>query len=261
MLASQRQTLILQQVAQTGAARISELAEALQVSEMTIRRDIDVLVDQGLVDKVHGGATSAVGTSTVSEPPFKAKNLRHQVIKDSIATLAAGLVSAGDSIALMGGSTVFAVARHLVNIPRLTVVTNSLPVSDFFHREGRVDQTMITAGGIRTPTDSFVGEIAIQVFESLNIDMVFMGTHGMDPVGGFSSPNLLESETNRAIRERAKSVVVLADHTKWGEVGFSTFAGIEDADILVTDSGLDAENLEYLQARISRVIVAPTPNL
>lgn len=261
LLATQRQNLIVQQVAQTGAARISELAEALQVSEMTIRRDIDVLVEQGLVDKVHGGATPAVGTSTVMEPPFKAKNLRQQVIKDSIATLAADLVSAGDSIALMGGSTVFAVARHLVNIPRLTVVTNSLPVSDFFHREGRVDQTVILAGGIRTPTDSFVGEIAIQVFHTLNIDTVFMGTHGMDPKGGFSSPNLLESETNRAIRERAKTVVVLADHTKWGEIGFSTFGQIEDADVLVTDDGLAAEHLQYLQERIDRVIVAAAPNI
>jgi DeoR/GlpR family transcriptional regulator of sugar metabolism len=259
VLATQRQTLIMQEVTQRGAARISELADVLQVSEMTIRRDIDALVEQGLVDKVHGGATPASGTSTATEPPFKAKNLREQLSKDAIGTLAAQLVSAGDSIALMGGSTVFAMARHLVNIPRLTVLTNSLPVSDFFHREGRVDQTVITAGGLRTPTDSFVGELALKVFNSLNIDIVFMGTHGMDPIGGFSSPNLLEAETNRAIRERAKSVVVLADHTKWGEVGFATFGAIEDADVLVTDDGLAKEHRDYLKARIDRVLVAETP--
>ena len=259
MLATQRQSLILEQVNSSGAARISELADVLKVSEMTIRRDIDVLVEQGLVDKVHGGATSAVGASTVSEPSFGAKTLRQQTTKDAIATLAAELVSPGDSIALMGGSTVYAVARHLVDIPRLTVVTNSLPVGELFHQQGRVDQTIISAGGIRTPTDSFVGEFAIQVFNSLNIDLVFMGSHGMDPEGGFSSPNILESETNRAIRGRAKRVVILADHTKWGEIGFSTFGTLEDADILITDSGLASDNLEHLRSRIDRVMVAPIP--
>jgi DeoR/GlpR family transcriptional regulator of sugar metabolism len=249
----------MQEVVQRGAARISELAEVLQVSEMTIRRDIDALVEQGLVDKVHGGATPASGTSTVTEPPFKAKNLRQQITKDAIGTLATQLVNAGDSIALMGGSTVFAMARHLVNIPRLTVLTNSLPVSDFFHREGRVDQTVILTGGLRTPTDSFVGEMAVKVFSSLNIDHVFMGTHGLDPRGGFSSPNLLEAETNRAIADRAKTVVVLADHTKWGEVGFATFGNIEDADVLVTDDGLSTENLDFLRSKIKQVLVAETP--
>jgi DeoR/GlpR family transcriptional regulator of sugar metabolism len=258
MLAAQRHTLILQEVQQRRAARISELADALDVSEMTVRRDIEVLAEQGLIYKVHGGATAIDQKSTVVEPPFQSKSLREQIAKDAIAARAAQEIRPGDSIALMGGSSVFAVAKLAARIPRLTIVTNSLPVSDLFNREGLADQTVILAGGLRTPTDSFVGAIAVDAFKSLNLDLVFMGTHGMDINGGYSSPNLLEAETNRAVRERARRLIMLADHTKWGEVGFSTFANLSDADLLVTDDLLPAEAIEALQRHVSEVAVVST---
>lgn len=256
MLAAQRQTMILEYVGKLGAARISELADSLDVSEMTVRRDIDTLAEQGLVDKVHGGATAILEHSPATEPPFKSKSLREQVTKDAIAAKAAELVQPGAAIAMMGGSSVFAMSRHIKDIPRLTVVTNSLPVSDYLHSEGRSDQTVILAGGMRTPTDSLVGEIAIQTFDKVNVDIVFMGTHGMDVRGGYSSPNLFESETNLAIRSRAKRLVVLADHTKWGQVGSSTFAKLSDADVLITDSGLEAEALAELKQHVNQVLLA-----
>lgn len=258
MLAAQRHALILQEVSDRGAARISELASTLKVSEMTIRRDLDLLADQGLVDKVHGGATAVIESSSVIEPPFKAKSLREQVAKNAIAASAAKLVTPRASIALMGGSTVFAMASHIVQVPWLTVVTNSLPISDFFQREGRSDQTVILAGGMRTPTDSFVGEITVSVFDRLNVDLAFLGTHGMDPKGGFSSPNILEAETNRAVRERAQKVAVLADHTKWGLVGFATFAQFHETDVVITDDELTDDALAALHAQVPEVIVAST---
>ncbi|WP_138315673.1 DeoR/GlpR family DNA-binding transcription regulator [Rhodoluna limnophila] len=258
MLAAQRQGLILKEVADRGAARISELAEELNVSEMTVRRDIDLLAEQGLVDKVHGGAT-AIGSSSVSEPPFTAKSLLESANKDAIAAQAAKLVQPGAAIALMGGSTVYSLARKLADIPLLTVVTNSLPVSDFLHREGRSDQTVILTGGIRTPTDSFVGQVAVNAFAGFNLDLVFMGTHGMHPHAGFSSPNLIEAETNRAVLAQARKLVVLADHTKWGEMGFSTFARIEDADILVTDDGMPEDAMGILRSRISQIELVKRP--
>jgi DeoR/GlpR family transcriptional regulator of sugar metabolism len=256
MLAAQRQAQILQEVNQRGAAKIADLAQFAGVSEMTVRRDLDYLADQGLLDKVHGGATAIVDTSSVSEPPFKAKSLREQTAKSAIAEQASTLATSGSSVALMGGSSVYAMAPFLVDIPWLTVLTNSLPVSDYFQREGRADQTVILTGGIRTPTDSFVGEITISVFDKLNVDIAFMGTHGMDLRGGFSSPNILEAETNRAIRQHAKQTVILADHTKWGQVGFATFAQLNEADVIVTDDGISTEALAALQTHIHRVIVA-----
>lgn len=254
MLAPQRQTLILQEVGRSGAARISELAEILKVSEMTVRRDIDVLAEQGHLEKVHGGAVAILETSNISEPPFKATSMREQAAKDSIGAYAADFVKPGNSIALMGGSTVFAMAKHIAGIPRTTVVTNSLPVSDYLHREGNMDQVVILTGGMRTPTDSFVGEFTIAALNHLNVDLAFIGTHGVDLRGGFSSPNLYEAETNRSIRQRAKKFIVLADHTKWGKLGFSTFAELSEADILITDDAMPAHALLALREEIPEVI-------
>jgi DeoR/GlpR family transcriptional regulator of sugar metabolism len=255
VLAAQRQRLILSEVAERGAARISELADTLDVSEMTVRRDLDSLADQGLIEKVHGGATSINSGSPSSEPPFTAKSLREQATKDAIGAEAAKLVHPGDAIGLMGGSSVFAMTRHILDIPRLMIVTNSIPVSDFLHREGRSDQTVILTGGTRTPTDSLVGKIATSVFGSLNIDLVFMGTHGMDPRSGFSSPNLLEAETNRSVRTKAQRLVILADHTKWGQLGFATFANFEDADTLISNSTLGSQAIDMLRSKINQVIL------
>ena len=254
MLAPQRQALILQEISRSGAARISELAEILNVSEMTVRRDIDVLAEQGQIEKVHGGAVALLETSNISEPPFKATSMREQAAKDAIGARAAALVKPGNSIALMGGSTVFAMAKHIAGIPRITVVTNSLPVSDYLHRERNQDQVVILTGGMRTPTDSFVGEFTIASLQRLNLDLAFIGTHGVDLRGGFSSPNLYEAETNRSVRQRTRKFVVLADHTKWGKLGFSTFAALNEADTLITDDAIGSEALNALKEEISEVI-------
>ncbi|MFM6980940.1 MAG: DeoR/GlpR family DNA-binding transcription regulator, partial [Micrococcales bacterium] len=167
----------------------------------------------------------------------------------------AELVKPGSAIALMGGSTVFSMAKHLAKVSRLTIVTNSLPVADYLHREGSKDQIVILTGGMRTPTDSLVGEFTIAALQKLNIDIAFIGTHGIDLQGGFSSPNIYEAETNRAVRARAKKFVVLADHTKVGRLGFSTFAKLAEADTLITDSAIDELELKVLKAEIPEILV------
>jgi DeoR/GlpR family transcriptional regulator of sugar metabolism len=225
---------------------------------MTIRRDIEVLAQRGLLKKVHGGATAIVGKLNALEPPFQSKTLREELSKDAIAARAALEIAPGASIGLMGGSTVFAVAKLAVTIPGLTIVTNSLPVSDLFNREGQRSQTVILAGGIRTPTDSFVGDITVSAFQTLNLEVVFMGAHGMDSKGGFTTPNVHESETNRAVIAKTRKLVVVADQTKWGEVGFSTFAGLNEADLLVTNTGLSRSAISELRSSVKELAVVET---
>lgn len=257
MLAPQRQALILQEVSRIGAARISDLATQLEVSEMTVRRDIDLLAEQGQLEKVHGGAVAIIDdrSSNIIESPFTATSMREQAAKDAIAAKAAEYVKPGMAVALMGGSTVFAMAKHIASIPRITVVTNSLPVSELLHRDGNQDQVVILTGGMRTPTDSFVGEFTIASLQRLNLDIAFIGTHGVDERGGFSSPNLYEAETNRSVRQRVKKFVVLADHTKWSKLGFSTFAKLNEADLLITDSAIDEKAIAVLREHIPDVVV------
>jgi DeoR/GlpR family transcriptional regulator of sugar metabolism len=255
LLAAQRKSRILEEVAISGAMRIADLAAALRVSEVTIRRDVEQLAGQGLVDKVHGGVTANSRSSTV-EPPFSFNSLREQASKDAMALVAAELVRPGQAIALMGGSSVYALAKRLRDIPSLTIVTNSVPISDLFAQNPRADQTVVLTGGVRTPTDSLVGNIASEVFSRFNLDYVFMGTHGMDSEFGFSSPNLVEAETNREVIRRASKFVVLADHTKWGIRGFTSFANFESADIVITTEGISRSSLQTLKNAVPDVRVA-----
>lgn len=255
MLARQRQERILEQVTLTGGARVSDLVELLGVSDMTIRRDIAALARKGLVARVHGGATAVSGRSA-DEPGFAAKSGLQTLEKAAIAEAAADLVSPGDSVALSAGTTTYAVAGHLRRVPNLTVVTNSLPVAELLHASARDDLTVILTGGVRTPSDALVGPVAVSALRSLHVDWLFLGVHGFDARAGFTSPNLVESETNRALIASARQVVVTADSTKWGVVGLSSMARLDEVDVLVTDEGLDHDARRTVQARVGRLLLA-----
>src|SRR6266540_3649426 len=140
-------------------------------------------------------------------------------------------------------------------VSELTEVTNSLPVAEVLDASGRPDQTVVLSGGIRTPSDALVGPVAVRAIRSLHVDWAFMGVHGIHPEAGFTSPNLLEAETNRAVLASARRLVVLADHTKWQVVGLSTIAAIEQASVVITDSRLPEVAREALAARVGELIL------
>lgn len=196
MLVRQRQAIIVEEVRRLGALRVSDLVDMLGVSDMTIRRDLDTLARQGLVEKVHGGATAPADPAT-TEPGFAEKSLRDRDEKEAITREAARLVRPGAAIGLSAGSTTWMLAHCLRTIPDLTVVTNSIHVSNVFHEAGHPGQTVVLTGGIRTPSDALVGPIAVGTLRTLHLDAVFMGVHGMDVGSGFTTPNLMESETDQ----------------------------------------------------------------
>jgi DeoR/GlpR family transcriptional regulator of sugar metabolism len=253
MLARQRQNLIAGEVRRLGAIRVSELTELLGVSDMTIRRDLDVLAAEGLVEKVHGGATAPARPAT-EEPGFEAKSQRELDEKDAIAFAAARLVKPGSAIALTGGTTTWRLAHHLRDVESLTVVTNSVHVADVLHDARRVDLTVVLTGGVRTPSHALVGPIAVASLSGLHLDQLFMGVHGMSVDAGFTTPNLLEADTNRAFVHAASRLIVVADHTKWGVRGLSTIARLAEAHVLVTDDRLPADAREQLAEQIPDVV-------
>ena len=254
MLAGQRQLLILEEVRLRGAVRVAELTELLDVSDMTVRRDLDVLAGAGLVDKVHGGAT-APGRLSTEEPGFEAKSHRQLDEKEAIARAAAALIEPGQAVGLTAGTTTWRLAHHLADISDLTVVTNSIQAANVLHRERRPDLTVILTGGVRTPSDALVGPIAATTLRSLHVDVLFMGVHGMTTDAGFTTPNLLEAETDQAFVASAERVVVTADHTKWGVRGLSRIARLEEVSTLVTDDGLAGDARAALQEHIGNVMV------
>lgn len=253
-LARQRQALILEQVREHGAVRVADLVTALGVSDMTVRRDLELLHERGLLEKVHGGAAAIEG-SALFEPGFTAKSSLMQAEKQAIAATAASLVAPGTAIAISAGTTTFELGRGLVDVPGLTVLTNSVPVAEALYKDGRSDQTVILSGGVRTPSDALVGPFAVDVIRSLHVDTVFMGTHGLDPRSGLTTPNILEAETNRALIELGRRLIVLADHTKWGIIGISSVARLADVDTVITDTGLEPAARSQLAAAVRRLIV------
>ncbi|MDH6128192.1 DeoR/GlpR family DNA-binding transcription regulator [Kitasatospora sp. GP82] len=259
LLAEQRRALILDEVRRRGGVRVNELTRQLNVSDMTIRRDLDALARGGVIEKVHGGAVM-VEEARTHEPGFEAKSTLELSAKEGIAVAAAGLVTPGSAVALSGGTTTYALAQHLTEIGQLTVVTNSVRVADVFERaqrqNGAPGATVVLTGGVRTPSDALVGPIADRAIRSLHFDLLFLGAHGLSPEAGLSTPNLAEAETNRNFVASARRVVAVADHTKWGVVGLSTFAALTEVDTWVTDSALPPEAAATARDHIRELVLA-----
>lgn len=255
-LARQRQEQILEQIRRNGGVRVSELVDSLQVSDMTVRRDISQLADRGLVVRVHGGATLADAPHSSYEPSFRSKLGEDREEKLAIARTAADLVTPGSSVALSAGTTTLALAEQLRDVPDLTVVTNSVPVADALHDPDRRDRSVVLTGGTRTPSDALVGPVAVQALRDLHVDLLFLGVHGFSERTGCTSPNMTEAATNRALIAAAGKTVVVADHTKLRLVGLATIVGLDDVDVLVSDSGLTVGDQAMIAGHVGRLIVA-----
>lgn len=258
MLASQRQEHILAEIDRAGAVRVADLVVSLDVSDMTVRRDIAELARRGLVQRVHGGAVDA--RHAAHEPGFTAKSVLAAGEKAAIARAAARHVRPGSAVALSAGTTTHLLARLIADdaaLRPLTVVTNSLPAAEALHRPADHDLTVVLTGGTRTPSDALVGPVATRALEQLRVDTVFLGVHGLDLDAGLTTPNLLEAETDRALVACAGQVVVLADRTKWGVAGLSRIVELDQVDVLVCDDGLDPDAARSLADVVGTLELVP----
>lgn len=256
MLPHQRRDTLLKEVQASGAVRVVDVADALGVSEMTIRRDLEELDRLGLVRRVHGGATS-LGPGASDEPGFAAKATRELAAKQAIAQAARELVRPGMTIAISAGTTTYAFAATVTDVEDLTVVTNSTDTADLlFDALPRSSQVVVT-GGVRTRSHALVGPVAISALRSLHVDLVFHGFHGFDPKAGFTCPNLAEVATAQAMIDCGRSLVVLVDHTKAGVVALAGVVPLSRADVVVTDSLLADQDRAALSEHVPDVVVVP----
>ncbi len=253
MLANQRRDHIVDVVRREGSVRVRDLAEQLDVSEMTIRRDLDALAELRVLDKVHGGALR-IGPASSFEPGFDAKQQRQTAEKEAIARAAMAFVEPGSAIGLTAGTTTWRFAQLLRDVPTLTVVTNAPSIARTLYDQG--GHSVVLTGGTRTPSDALVGQLATRALATLHIDVLFLGVHGMDAGLGFSTPNMAEAEVNRAFIDAARRVVVLADHTKWATRGLAQIAPLDRADVVISDPALPAAARDELDRVGVDVIVA-----
>lgn len=252
MLPLLRQQKVLALLRQHGVVSVGRLARSVHASEMTVRRDLAVLCERGLVRRLHGGA--ALERGKAEESPFSNARQEHVEEKEAIAKEAAALVSPGSVVALGAGTTTWHVARVLAVRTDLTFITNSTNIA--LELDRGQPNIILTGGHFRTPADALVGPPALWTLERLQIDILFLGANGVDLKAGYTTPILAEAETNAAMVRKATRIVVVADHSKFGRVTLASFAPIEAAHVLVTDAVAPRSLLSAIRRRGVQVVLA-----
>lgn len=263
MRPDERRRLIAEQLAALGELEFSSLAERFGVSEMTIRRDCELLEQEGVGRRVRGGLASSISRSF--EPPMPMRLAVAPHAKDLIGASAAELVSDGDTLILDVGTTTLALARHLKGRQGLTVVTASLPIALELGNEVGI-RVIVTGGTIRVGELSLTGGLAEDMLRQVNADLAFLGVAGVAAAVGLSDYNPEDTRVKRAAIASARRSVVLADSGKLGRVAFSTVARLDEVDAMVTDAAathpevraLTAAGLDVVTARDSGVRLAST---
>ena len=255
---SERDKEIVEQLLQHGRLTVAELAVHLGVSEITVRRDLDRLAEEGRLERVRGGACHV--SPKQPEPPILQRQALQAAEKRAISLVAASLVKDGDVIGIQSGSTTTEFARAIAkrSWQRLEVVTNSLNVATELIRTPGVH--LVFVGGSVSPDEmGTFGILAEDMLRSISIDRLFITCRAVHPRSGLS--NALQAEytvgTDRAMVKASREVVVLADHTKLGQVFLIETIPISNVDVLVTDSLAPADVLDEFRAGDTRVIVAP----
>lgn len=232
MLAAERQLEILARIARHGSVRVVELAGSLDVAEETIRRDLEKLDRDGRLLRTHGGALRLIdGTE---ELPFTVRTVTKRAQKRAIAARAVRRIVPGDVIALDASTTVNELVRLIPDMP-LTVVTNSL--SAIASLQGRSQIRVVGTGGILdAPSCCFVGTLVEKALEQFNINRLFFSSKGVDLSRGLSVVDDNHARVKRRMIELSTEVCLLVDSSKFGVNSVEFFAGLDDVDLLFTDS-------------------------
>lgn len=253
MHAKERRETLVHLLTQHKFLSIRELAESLSVSEMTVRRDMELLQDGGLVERLHGGGQVV---RSAHEPEFSVKRQLQQEEKQAIAQVAATLVEPHMTVSFSAGTTTWMVAKALQGITGLTIITNSTNIALELSQQSTND-IILSGGHFRTPSDALVGPIAESAVKRLRSDLLFLGVHGADLDAGMMTPNVLEASIDRVMMNQAQRVALVIDSSKWGVHALAQIASIDEVDILITDDGRGSEPIiENARLRGLEVFVA-----
>jgi len=245
--AGKRRESIAQQLAEENVVRVAELSRRFGISEVSIRRDLERLEHQGLLQRVHGGAVAVALGSRAGELASAAAP--HVDEKRRIGQAAAGLICPGERVIFDSGTTVLEVARSLnedqAGAGSLTAITSSLPiVRELGHRPW---VNLLLLGGIYLPEYRVVvGPQTIENLRGLHADKMFLGTDGLTLDHGLTTANVLEAEVDRAMVRAAAQVIVVADSSKIGCAGLTTIIPLDEVHVLVTDRAAPEGFLEHL---------------
>lgn len=253
MYAAERQQHILGAARAEGRVEVGALAESLDVTTETVRRDLSALERRGLLRRVHGGAIPV--ELLEPETGLEVRVGRSSEAKRRIAQRALEEIPRGGTVLLDAGTTTLAIAQALPADASLTVVTNSLMIGAVL--ADRAGVSLLQLGGrVRPVTGAAVGRWTCEALAELTVDVGFLGANGFDPARGLTTPDADEAAAKRAMLGAARTAVLVADASKAGRAHLHRFAEIEEIDTVITDTQLDADTADAVRAAGPRVVTA-----
>lgn len=253
MTKEERQSIILELLIQHNSILVTDLATHLNVSSVTIRKDLTDLEREKKLYRNHGKAILIdpyIDNRNVSE-----KEKLYVEEKRLIGMKAASLITPKDSILIASGTTMHALARSIVPADELTVITASMEVSNILASEKNI--YIIQLGGIlRHSSLSVVGKYAENILADFSCSKLFIGVDGIDLDFGITTTNMMEASLNRVMMQTAQKTIVLADSSKFGRRGFSKIADMEDVDRIITDSRIPPSTALRLEEMGIKVTIA-----
>ena len=253
MIAAERQQTILEQTQSKGSVRTSDLAQLFDVSEETIRRDLDILTESGHLARTHGGATtSELQRVEIDHTQREFQNLDE---KKNIARKAATFIKSGETILLDASSTALQLVNVLPEINDVHVVTYSQEVAELLVRRSGVELTLL-GGTFDQPSRSYCGMLTEIALSYLRIDRFFFSCKGVDHKSGLSEANNEQARLKKAILDHSEASYLLADHSKIGLRSNYFFAPLEKIPTLITDSGISSSALSLLEQSHTEILIS-----
>lgn len=249
---NERQIKIVEYLEATRHISVNELSEKLNVSVVTIRKDLTLLEQEGYLHRTHGGASKQV--RYVFDQTISQKEALHVEEKMKITTKALDYIKEGDFIILSSGTTIHLLAQKLPDYKNLTVLTPSLRVALDVCKHQNIN-TIHLGGEVRKNSTSTIGALAEETLSNFSCTTLFLGVEGVDLDFGISTTNAGEAHLNRKMLDRVDQIIVLADSSKVHKRGFGFICNIEKIDILITDDKIEADFVEELEKRGVEVVI------
>jgi len=248
-----RHEFILKKLKENGKVNIMELIDEMEVSGVTIRKDLKLLEDKSLLFRTRGGGS--INNPYAAERTINEKEFINSDEKQKIARAAMALIGMNDSITIGSGTTVFELARCLYPNKHLTVITPALKVG--LELSNRPNVEVLQLGGlIRSNSSSVAGTYAERILSDISCGVLFLGVDGIDLDFGFSITNLSEATLNQKMIETAQIVVIMADSTKFDKRGLGKICGFEQVHYIITDSKIAEQVVATIEERGVKVIIA-----
>lgn len=246
MLQIDRHKMIIEIVGKEGSVKVDQLAKRLDVSLMTIRRDLEKLNNEGKIDRIHGGAIIR------SETPYKEKKTTEIETKEEIARLCSGLVKEGDGVYLDAGTTTLEIAKQIKDIPGIKVTTNDVEIAKYL-----IDSSVllnICGGKVQKSTGSINGQLANQMVEHLRFDISFIGAMTIDSDFNVLTPTMDKAMLKRTVCQNSKESYLVVDRTKFGREAFIKINHLSDYTAVITNKEFTIEEKKNMKTMRVTVI-------